>query len=77
MSFEREIETYSNNLMDLLSNEGKFVVIRGDEIAGAFDTYDSALEAGYDRYGPVTFFVKKIQRVEPVNYFSRDLKCPA
>jgi hypothetical protein len=75
MSFERELEIYNANLMDLLANEGQFVVIRGEEIAGAFATYDAALEAGYTRYGPVPFLVRKIQRAEPVHYFSRDLPC--
>jgi hypothetical protein len=74
-AFEKELEVYNSHLIDLLSQEGKFVVIRGEEILGAFDTYDAALEAGYDRFGPVPFLVKKIQRVEPVHYFSRDLPC--
>ena len=75
MSFEHELEVYNAHLIELLRNEGKFVVICGDEIAGSFDTYDDALEAGSTRFGPVPFFVRKIQRAEPVHYFSRDLPC--
>jgi hypothetical protein len=75
MAFEKELEVYSEHLIDLLDHEGKFVVIRGEEIAGSFDTYEVALEAGYERYGPVPFLVKKIYHVEPVHYFSRDLPC--
>jgi hypothetical protein len=77
MSFERELEIYNEHLIELLASEGKFVVIRGEEILGAFDTYEAALEAGYGRYGPVPFLVRKIQRSEPVHYFSRDIKCPS
>lgn len=79
MALEHESQVYRLHLIDLLGvnnvNEGKYTVIHGDEIAGAFDTYDAALEAGYNRYGPVSFLVKKIQSVETVHYFSRDLPC--
>lgn len=73
MALEHEMATYQTNLMELLVNEGKFVVIRGEEIAGAFDTYEEALEVGYNKYGLVPFLVKRISRVEPIQYFSRDL----
>jgi len=33
----------------LLANEGKFVLIHGEEIAGVFDTYHDALKIGYAR----------------------------
>jgi len=58
---------------DGVTLDGELLVIRGGEIAGVFDTYDDALEAGYGQFGPVPFLVKKIQRLEPVHYFSRDL----
>ena len=63
--------------MDLLGeddvNEGKYVVIKGDDLPDAHDDYSAALVAGYERFGPVPFLVKKAQRVEPVLYFTRDL----
>lgn len=77
MTYEHEIAVFNANLMDLLDNQGKFVVIKGDEIDRAFDTYEAALEAGYEKYGPVPFLVKKINSAEPVHYFARDLPCPA
>jgi hypothetical protein len=78
MALEHEMGVYRAHLMDLLGvndvNEGKYVVIKGDEILpAAFDDYSAALAAGYDRFGPVSFLVKKVQRVEPVLYFTRDL----
>src|SRR5437899_2303181 len=73
MALEHEMATYQGKLRELLANEGKFVVIRGEEIADAYETYEEALEAGYNRYGLVPFLVKKISRVEPIQYFSRDL----
>ena len=78
MALEHELGVFRAHLMDLLGeddvNEGKYVVIKGDEILpAAYDDYSAALAAGYDRFGPVAFLVKKVQRVEPVLYFTRDL----
>lgn len=74
MALEREMATYQANLMDILSSEGRFVVIKGDEILGMWDFYEEALEAGYDEYGLEPFLVKKIQQSEPVYHFSRDIR---
>lgn len=52
-------------------NEGKFAVIRGDDIQGPFESYEDALQAGYERHGLVPFLVKKIERNESILYFSR------
>ena len=74
MLFERENEVYQDNLLELLANEGKYVVIREDRILpDAFDTYEEALEAGYDTFGPVPFLVRKIQRSQTIDYLSRDI----
>jgi hypothetical protein len=74
MALEHEMGIYRANLTDLLANEGKYVVIKGDEILpGRYDDYEAALAAGYDRFGPVAFLVKRIQKTEPVLYFTRDL----
>ncbi len=78
MALEHEMGVFRVNLLDLLgedmANEGKYVVIKGDEILPApYNDYSAALAAGYDRFGPVPFLVKKVQRVEPVLYFTRDL----
>ena len=77
MSLEHEFEIYRLNLMDMLGvnnvNEGKYVVIKGDEILDVYDSLDGALGAGYERYGDVDFLVKQIHAVEPIEYFSRDI----
>ena len=77
MILEHEEEVYQAHLIDLLGpndiNEGKFAVIKGDEIRGDFDTFDDALSFGYDRHGLVPFLVKKIERTRTILYFSRDL----
>jgi hypothetical protein len=78
MALEHENGVYQANLLELLAYEGKYVLVRGDEIAGHWDSYEEALQAGFDRFGPVPFLVKRIQKVEPIHYFSRDLpRCPS
>lgn len=73
MALERELEIYRDNLLELLTNEGKWVIIGRDGIAGVRDTYDEALAAGYERFGLGPFLVKQVRRAEPIHYFSRDL----
>jgi hypothetical protein len=73
MALERELAVYNEHLMELLANEGKYVVVLGEAIEGPFDSYEDALQAGYDKFGVVPFLVKQISRVEPIQYFSRDL----
>lgn len=77
MTLERELQAYRSHLDDLLGpddvNEGKYTVIKGDEIQGPFEDYDSALAFAYDRYGLGPFLVKKVERHETVHHFGRDL----
>lgn len=71
---ERELATYREHLSSLLANEGKYVVIKGEDfILSPFDTYDQALAAGYERFGPDPFLVKQIRQHEPIMHFTRDL----
>lgn len=77
MALDRELETYRAHLIELLADEGKYVVIRGDQILGAFNSYEEALRAGYERYGATSFLVRPIQRDEPVLYFAHDIPCPS
>jgi hypothetical protein len=60
-ALERELKTYCRELPRLLREEGKYVVIRDQEVAGTWATYEDALQAGYERFGLVPFLVKKIQ----------------
>jgi hypothetical protein len=78
MALEKEIETYNRELPALLAEQGKFVLIHGDEKVATFVSYEDALKAGYEKYGLKPFLVKQIQAVEQVQYFSRDLafSCP-
>jgi len=73
MALEREIQTYQKELQNLLQHEGKFVLIHESDIAGFFETYEDAIKAGYEKYGLQPFLVKRVQAVEQIQYFTRDL----
>jgi len=79
MALEKEIATYNRELAKLTDQEGKFVVIQGDVIIGVYVSYEDALKVAYEKCGLKPFLVKKIQSVEQVQFFSRDLcfePCP-
>jgi hypothetical protein len=65
---QREWAAYQRELPGLLAagHEGKYVLIRGDDLEGVFDTQEDALNAGYDKFGLTPFFVHQIWAVEPV-----------
>ena len=78
MALENEVETYRTKLQQLLPQEGKYVLIHGDQVAGVWDTYEAALQAGYDRFGLNPFLVKCIEGIETVLHFSREISaCPS
>jgi hypothetical protein len=74
MALEKEIETYNRELKSLLLHEGKFVVISVDQVLGIYSTYEDAIKIGYEKCGMKPFLVKKVQAIEQVQYFSRDLE---
>ena len=67
-----ELKTYEANLESLLgSHEGKFVVIHGDRILGAFDNQMDAITWGYRELGNVPFLVKQVLKVDvPLSFVS-------
>jgi hypothetical protein len=74
MALEKEIETYERQLPTLLEQQGKFAVIHGDDVIGVFEAYHDAIKVGYEKCGLKPFLVRKIQAIEQVQYFSRDLE---
>ena len=69
---EVELKAYEAHRDELLgTNSGKFVLIKGEQIVGVFDTQVDAIRAGYERFGNVPFLVKQIVQVEiPQNFTS-------
>jgi hypothetical protein len=73
MALEKEQAVYARELPKLLAQEGKHVLIHGDTVVGVYDTYNDALKVGYEQFGLDPFLVKRIQAVEQVHCFTRDL----
>jgi len=72
MALEKELATYKSKLPELKeNNEGKFVLIHGEEVVGVYDSYEDAMKIGYDRFKLETFLVKKIEAVEQAQFITR------
>ena len=72
MALEKELETYKQKLPELRAEEGKFVLIHGQEVFGTYTSYEDAVKAAYAKYGLTSpFLVKQIQAVEQVHFISR------
>lgn len=72
-SFATELAAYDRKLPELLGDVGRFVLIKGEEVAGIFDTYQDAVSVGYERFKLDRFFVKQIAPAERIAFFARDL----
>ena len=64
LELELELETYKRKVPELRDDQGKFALIRGENLAGIYDTYEDALNAGDDKFGFVSFLIKQIETVE-------------
>ena len=70
----KEIETYEKNKQRLLKeSNGKFVLIKGEEIINVFDTSSDAIKVGIDKFGNTPFLVKQILEIEPTQNFTSNL----
>ncbi|MCW5621003.1 MAG: hypothetical protein KIS79_07860 [Burkholderiales bacterium] len=78
-ALELELKTYQSLLPTLIGkDDGKFALIKGEELVGVYDSYPDALKIGYEKFGVEPFLVKKISAAEQVGYFTRDIQpCPA
>ena len=73
--FAKELEAYAKKLPELQADSGKFVLIKGDQIEGVFDTYADALNVGYQKFKLDGFLVKQIGPAENIHFFTRELVC--
>jgi hypothetical protein len=73
MALERELATYQKELPNLLVHEGKYVLIHGDSVVDVYSSYEDAVKSGYEKFGLELFLVKKVQAVEQVQYFTRNI----
>jgi hypothetical protein len=71
MALEKELATYHAKLPELKTDEGKFVLVHGDEVAGVFTSFEDAIKIGYEKFKLEPFLVKQIQAVQRVQFISR------
>ena len=71
MALEKEWDTYRKELPKLSQQEGKFVLIHGEQVVDVFTSYEDAIKAGYVAFGIEPFFVKQIEMTERVHFVSR------
>jgi len=58
-----ELRTYREHLEELLQTaSGKFVLIKGSEIAGVYNDKVEAFDEGYRRYRLKGFLVQRVQK---------------
>ncbi len=64
----REIQTFHRELPRLLAegHEGKWALIKGDEVIGLYATFDEGCRAGWDRYDVQQFMVQPVREWQPV-----------
>jgi hypothetical protein len=64
-----ERATYRDRLPELVrEHEGRFVLIKGQNLVGVFSDRSAALQEGYRRFGIVPFLVRQVAASEPVVY---------
>jgi len=80
VELDREVSTFRRVLPTLLADPAKrglFALVHGDQVAGVYDSFDAALEAGYERFGLDPFLVKEVTEHEEPKYFPRNINpCP-
>ena len=69
---ETELKTHQQRRDHLPGTaEGKFVLLRNQEVVGVYDSKMDAIAEGYRRFGHVPSLVKQILRIEtPQNFVS-------
>jgi hypothetical protein len=68
-SLKREQAVYERSLARWLKDHrNAYVLIKGDEVVGFYDTREAALTAGYDQFGVDPLLVKQVLDPEPIHY---------
>jgi hypothetical protein len=73
MALEKELEVYKNKLPELKKDEGKYVLICGDEFVDTFTSYEDAIKEGYKLFNLKPFLVKQIHSIEYIQFISRSI----
>lgn len=61
-----EFETYAARLGELLKDEGRFVLVKGSEIVGVYDSEEAADADAARRFGGEPVMIKRITASDPI-----------
>jgi hypothetical protein len=72
---KREINTYRRELPRLLAEgeEGRFALVKGDQLIAVWDTFDDAYQAGRLLYGLEVFLAQPIESRYLTSVFPKEL----
>ncbi|OGW05562.1 MAG: hypothetical protein A2889_06405 [Nitrospinae bacterium RIFCSPLOWO2_01_FULL_39_10] len=72
----KELQTFNTHKSELIGKaNGKFALVKDDQIVDIFDTKFDAIRQGYEHFGNVPFLVKKIVEIDiPQNFTSNLLR---
>lgn len=66
---ERELRVYEARRAEFLQHHaGKFVLIKGEEFVGAYDTQEAAYSAGVQRFGNEPMFIRLVAHEDRVEF---------
>src|SRR5690242_3460705 len=62
-----ELDTYQREFPRLLTEgqEGRWILIKGSEVISTWDTFNDAVQVGYDRFGHTPFLVQQVRAQQP------------
>jgi hypothetical protein len=72
VTLQPELEVFERHRFELLERAaGKYVLVKGPDIIGTFETEVEAIREGYQRYGNDAFLVKHVLEADvPLNFAS-------
>jgi len=71
---EKEYNLFLNRLKEFLpDHHDQFVLIKGKDVVGFYDSYETALTEGLKRFGNVPFFIKEVKEEEDVHFFHQGI----
>jgi hypothetical protein len=74
MSLEHEMETFRQHLPALLAtDENRFVLVHGNEVAGTWPTKQEAVEESYRRFELEPFLVMRVVAYEKPIFVPREV----
>jgi pilus assembly protein TadC len=60
---EKELAFYEKNLDNWLSlYPGKFILVKGEELVGVYDTNEQALAAGASHFGLASYLIRRVEK---------------